>query len=475
MQKFKSIDNNQIFLLPPSVEEFIKDDHLARLISEVVNKLDTSSIEKSYSFLGQKSYHPRLLLKLWIYGYATGTLSGRKIAMMCETDTAYMFLAGMYTPDFRTINDFRKDNIEFFSDCFKQVLQICRELGMGKVGLIAIDGTKIWANASAKKSFSKGSYQQWLVQIDEQINHLQQQADEINAKEDGELLNQRGDELPEQLMQKKQLRKKIEDALSKIKSEDKKVNLTDPESSFMKCGGLKKPGYNCQGASSQDGLILAAYATCEPNDKEQLAEVINQVQENTKEDVGIVLADSGYSSYEIYQWLEQQSITAYIPDQDQQMTEQRKADPYDRVNFTFNESTNTYTCPTGQPLAYSRTIDSKTRKQHYKLYEGLSCNECAVKTDCTAGSKRQIHQELRESLREAMRQRTSSKEGKQIYKKRLNMIEHVWGNIKFNCRITRFHLRGLQKVNAETQLLAIGHNLKKLFTRKEQLLLLSQA
>ena len=473
MQKFKSINNSQIFLLPPSVEEFIKEDHLARLVTEVVDRLDTSSIEKSYSFLGQKSYHPRLLLKLWIYGYATGTLSGRKIAMMCETDTAYMFLASMYTPDFRTINDFRKDNIEFFSDCFKQVLQICRELGMGKVGLIAIDGTKIRANASAKKSFSKESYQQWLMQIDEQIKHLQQKADEINAKEDGELNNRRGDELPEQLRQKKQLKQKIEDALRKIRSEDKKANLTDPDSGLMKCGGSNKPGYNFQGASSDDGIILAAYGTCASNDKEQLPEVINEVRENTKDDVGIVLSDSGYSSYEIYQWLEQQSITAYIPDQEQQMTKQRKADPYDRVNFTFNESTNTYTCPTGQPLAYSRTIDSKTRKQYYKLYEGLSCHECAVKIDCTSGSKRQIHQEFREPLREAMRQRLSSEAGRQIYKKRLNMIEHVWGNIKFNYRVTMFHLRGLKKINAEIQLLTIGHNIKKLFTKEEKLMLLS--
>lgn len=471
MQKFKAAANSQIFLLPPSVEDFIKDDHLARLISEVVGRLDTSSIEKRYSCLGQKSYHPRLLLKLWIYGYATGNLSGRKIAVMCETDTAYMFLASMYNPDFRTINDFRKDNLEFFSDCFKQVLQICKELGMGKVGLIAIDGTKMRANASAKKSFTKESYQQWLTQIDEQMNELQQQADEINAKEDKELKDERGDELPEQLRQKKQLKQKIEDALNKIKSEEKKINLTDTDSRFMKCNGFKKPGYNCQGAVSEDGIILAAYATNKENDKEQLTEVINQVQENTKEDVGIVLADSGYSSYENYQWLEEQSIMAYMPDQEQRIMEQRQADPYDRVNFNFDETTNTYTCPSGQLLTYSRTINSKTRKQHYHLYEGVSCTQCATKTDCTSGIKRQIHQELREPLRQAMRHRLNSKEGKQIYKKRLNTIEHVWGNIKFNCRITMFHLRGLQKVNAETQLLAIGHNIKKILSRKSELLL----
>jgi transposase len=152
MSKFKPLQDSQLYLLPPSVDDFIPNGHLARVISEIADEINTSSIEANYSAMGQKSYHPKALLKLWIYGYSTGILSGRKIAIMCETDTAYMYLASMYRPDFRTINDFRKDNSDFFEDCFKQVLQICRELGMGKVGLIAIDSTKIRANASVKKA-----------------------------------------------------------------------------------------------------------------------------------------------------------------------------------------------------------------------------------------------------------------------------------------------------------------------------------
>lgn len=466
MEKFKAINNSQIFLLPPSVEEFVKEDHLARLISEVVDRLDTSSIEKRYSSLGQKSYHPRLLLKLWIYGYATGTLSGRKIAMMCETDTAYMFLASMYRPDFRTINDFRKDNSYFFEDCFKQVLQICRELGMGKVGLIAIDSTKIRANASVKKSFTKQTYEQWLKEIEGQIKALQQQADELNANEDTELKEDRGDELPKQLRKKKQLREKIQGALSKIKSDDKKINLTDTDSQLIKCSGVKKPAYNCQGAVSEDGIIVAAYATNKANDKEQLQEVIKQVETNIEERIGVILADSGYSSYENYQWLSEQNKTAYIPDQEERASKERLADPYDKQHFNYEPTTNEYICPKGQILKYTRTVNSHTRKQYHKLYEGISCSQCSVKENCTSGAKRQIHKELREPLRDAMRERLKSEEGKEAYKKRLNAIEHVWGNIKFNNRVTMFHLKGLKKVNSEFQLLAIGHNIKKLSRKK---------
>lgn len=472
MQKFKATNNSQFFLLPPSVEDFIKEDHLSRLISEVVNRLDTTSIENQYSYLGQKSYPPRLLLKLWIYGYATGTLSGRKIAVKCETDAAYMFLASMYTPDFRTINDFRKDNIEFFTDCFKQVLQICRELGVGKVGLVSIDGTKMRANASIKKHHGKETYQQWLTEIDEQINLLQQQADQINSKEDAELNNERGEELPAELRQKKQLKQKIEDALNKIKSEDKRVNLTDTDSQLIKCSGVKKPAYNFQGAVSEDGIILATYATNKANDKEQLTEVIRQVEKNTSEAIGIVLADSEYSSYENYQWLQERTIQAYMRDQEQEASKERMQDPYDRAHFKYQPATNNYICPTGNKLEFKKRLNSYTRKQYANVYEGVSCNDCPVKTDCTSGAKRQIYWELREPLRDAMRKKLYSKESKQIYKKRLNSIEHVWANIKFNGRVTMFHLRGLEKVNAETQLLEIGHNIKKIFAKKYQLQLI---
>jgi hypothetical protein len=192
------------------------------------------------------------------------------------------------------------------------------------------------------------------------------------------------------------------------------------------------------------------------------------VETNVAEKTGIILADSGYSSYENYQWLSEQGKTAYIPDQEEQASKERLADPYDRGHFIYDPTTNQYTCPQGKRLEYKMTVNSHTRKQYYKVFEGVSCTQCPVKDDCTTATKRQIHQELREPLRDAMRERLNSKEGKEIYKQRMNTVEHAWGNIKYNCRVTMFHLRGLKKVNAEFQLLAIGHNIKKLSRRKAE-------
>ncbi len=145
-------------LLPPSVEDFIPSGHLARVINDVVETIDVSAIEARYSYLGQKSYPPHLLLKVLFYGYSIGMRSGRKIAAACESDTAFMFLAAMYKPDFRTINDFRKDNIDFIQKAFIHIVQLCKGLGMCKAGTLIIDSTKLKANASAERSKTKQQF-----------------------------------------------------------------------------------------------------------------------------------------------------------------------------------------------------------------------------------------------------------------------------------------------------------------------------
>lgn len=201
--KFKSIQNDQLFLLPPAIGDFIPEGHLARVISEIVDTFDTRKIEEHYSYQGQKSYHPKLLIKLWIYGYATGTLSGRKIAAKCETDTAWMYLTGMHKPDFRTINDFRKDNIKSFEGYFITVLKLCRELGMASVGTVSLDSTKIRANASTRKMMNKDKYLLWLGKVEDELAALTREADRINEKEERELQDQRGDEIPKKSEKKR--------------------------------------------------------------------------------------------------------------------------------------------------------------------------------------------------------------------------------------------------------------------------------
>ncbi len=468
--KFKSNLNDQLFLLPPNIDDFIPEGHLARVISEIVNTFDTHKIEERYSYQGQKSYHPKVLIKLWVYGYATGTLSGRKIAMKCETDTAYMYLSSMYRPDFRTINDFRKDNIKSFEGYLIAVIKLCRELGMANVGTIALDGTKIRANASAKQMKDKVMYSQWLNEVEDQLADLTQQADAVNVTEEETLINYRGDEIPKEIRRKETLRKKIRQAIDALKDLDEEtINLTDKDARPIKSAGQIKPNYNCQGAVTSDGIIVAAYVSNNASDKGQLTPLINQTEKNTGSQVENILADSGYASYANYEWLEQQQKTAYIPDQDYEHRGKLKAEPYDKSNFIYNLEKDNYTCPQGKELLFDRIFVHRTRKQKLRVYKGTQCSTCSVRTDCTNARVRQINQDIREPLREKTRNLLDSPQGKLIYKLRMNMIEPVWGNIKFNKKITMFHLRGLSKVNGEWMLIAIGNNIQKLIAKRAKL------
>lgn len=468
--KFKSIQNDQLFLLPPTIGDFIPEGHLARVISEIVDTFDTNKIEERYSYQGQKSYHPKLLIKLWIYGYATGTLSGRKIATKCETDTAWMYLTGMHKPDFRTVNDFRKDNIKSFEEYFMAVIKLCRELGMANVGTVSLDGTKIRANASARKMMDKDMYILWLGKVEDELAALTKEADRINEKEEKELKDQRGDEIPKEIRKKETLRKKIREAIEKLKNgEEGRTNLTDEDVRLIKSAGQIKPNYNCQGAVTEDGILVGAYVSTNASDKEQLMPLINQVEQNTGARVETVLADSGYSSYANYEWLDDQKKIAYIPDQEYENRDKLKEEPYDKSNFIYNPEKDKYICPQGKDLIFSGIYLSRIRKQKARVYKGTQCSACQVKRDCTSAAVRQIYQDVREPLREKARKLLDSSQGKYIYKKRMSMIEPIWGNIKFNKLITMFHLRGLNKVNGEWMLIAIANNIQKLIVRREKL------
>ena len=237
MEKFKPVNKEQLFLLPPSVEDFIPSGHLARVINEVVETIDVREIESNYSHLGQKSYPPHLLLKLLFYGYSIGIRSGRKIAAACESDTAFMYLSCMYKPDFRTINDFRKDNIDFIQKAFVHIVQLCKGLGMCKAGMLIIDSTKLKANASADRSKNKEQYEQWIERIDTDIKNMLDEAEQTDKKEDDQYGQNRGDELPEALHSKQKLKEKIRQVLEQMNDNKERVNLTDHEAEFIKNNG----------------------------------------------------------------------------------------------------------------------------------------------------------------------------------------------------------------------------------------------
>ncbi len=470
MARFKPYRKKQLMLLPPSIEDFIPPSHLARVVDEVVEALDTEEIEDKYSDLGQNTYHPKIQLKLLFYGYATGNRSGRKIARMCETDTAYIYLAQMYRPDFRTINDFRKNNLDEIKRYFVEIIRMCKALGMVKVGEISIDGTKMKANAANRRTKNKDGYQKWLNRIEEEIRGILKEAEEIE-EEENRLYGQdkRGDELPEEISAKDKLRKKIKKIMETLTTEKEKRNLTDPDARFMKGGrGKVDINYNGQIAVGEDQVILAAEVINEANDRDALTGILEQAERNTNSEIEEVIADSGYSSYDNYEYLQERGKKGYIPDQYLSKIEQgeykKEARHYHEENFVYDKEKDVYICPDGRELRpYKRRHSERgVKKRRQVIYRGIECSDCEVRKLCTKQKARTIAREERRELLEEMRERLLSEEGRKKYRKRLFTAEPPLGNIKHNLGYRGFLLRGLAKVDGEFKLMCIGHNLKKM-------------
>ena len=463
MNKFKPSNESQLFLLPPSIEDFVPEDHLARVIDEVVETLDTKSIEDKYSELGQKSYHPKSILKLLFYGYSIGVMSGRKIALQCESDTAFMFLARMYRPDFRTINDFRKNNLRQIENYFVDIVRLCKGLGMVKAGIIIIDSTKIRANASSDKMYNKEYYERLGMHVEEQIKDLLKQAEQADAVEDAEHGDTRGDELPQELRSKKQLKEKIKQALAQLKDEKEKSNLTDPDAKIMKSRDVFRANYCCQAAMSEDGIIVGAYATTVSSDRAQLLTVIGESEKMSQNNFPVAVADSGYSSYEVYKQAEQQDRTVFMPDQELIYQQQQAInDKYHRLHFTYDEKNNQYICPEGKSLPYYNSYNKKKTNQKRSVYRGTKCHCCEVRQLCTSADQRQISIDVRDAYRLKARERLSTEIGQRMQKLRRCTIERLFGHIKHNLKFTMFQLRRLNKVNSEFKLVCMAYNLRML-------------
>lgn len=461
-------------MLPHSLEEFVPEGHLARLVSKVINDLDTSPIEDKYSKRGQKTYHPKIMLKLLFYGYAIGIRSGRKIAQACETDTAFMYLAQMHHPDFRTINDFRKNHAPEIGDLFASILAVARELGLAKVGTIAVDSSKIRANASVKRSKDRAGYERMLADLKARVDEILAEAEATDAGEDELYGEKRGDELPAELKRKECLAARIEEVMAGMGPEAK-VNLTDPDAIFMRLNeGKVKPAYNCQAAVSEDHLIVAAEVVTDANDCQQLENMVERTEANlgreTREEkkmVGRVLADSGYASYDNYEYLDRKEIDAYIPDryfeQAKRIAAEQAEMRYHKENFNFLAEENCYICPEGKPLPFvgECVYNGKVKRRQF-LYRGTECSTCTVKSACTKQRARCIRREMREHLQEEMRAKLSSEEGKDIYRQRMHLAEIPFGHLKHNLGFRHFLLRGREKVGAEFKLMCAAYNLKKI-------------
>jgi transposase len=423
---------DQNLLLPPSLRDWLPESHLVYFVSDVVDQLDLSTIEAHYEdeLRGQPPYDPRLMTKLLIYAYCVGVFSSRKIQKRLMEDISFKVLAAGNEPDFRTLSDFRKIHLKALEGLFEQVLKISLEAGMMKLGRVALDGTKVKANASKHKAMSYGRMEEKEKQIRAEVKQLLAQAEAVDQEEDGRLgPGVRGDELPAELQRREARLKKIrmakraleararEEAAAKGKAkedvkkaqpaEKDQYNFTDPESRIMLGADGFVQGYNAQAAvEPQLQLIVGQSVTAAENDKKQLQPMVAVLEEQSGQRPEAILADSGYCSEENLASLEsaeepEKKIEAYIATGKQKHGEHRPP------------------CPRG-PLPQGATrVDRMKRK-------------------------------------------VQTRAGAAVYAARKTIVEPVFGQIKQARGFRQFLLRGLEKVRGEWALVCLTHNILKL-------------
>lgn len=428
MPRFKAYHQSQIMLMPPSLEEKVSSDHLARYISRVVDQLDTSEIEASYSDLGCPGYHPKMLVKLLVYGYSIGIRSSRRLQKELQEDVVFMWLSGMQEPDFRTISDFRKDRLKDIKKLFKQILEICAELGMVRCGKISIDGTKIEASRSRQKLIFRKKLERSLEGYEDKIDQIMKEAEEVDAEEDRIYGDTDGysvephstEEIRKALKKLNQKRERLERGKGRLQAKTEIVNqklkimgdkrnsygATDPDATLMlmKNDSLGV-GYNVQMATEHQ--VIVGYGVFQRRaDNRLLSVMVNEVEDNLGIKPQAVMADKGYCSQSNYEYLAGRGIRGAIPP-------------------------NTYDY---DMVARRKGIYRSSKNHEY------------------------------ERLKTAMLDFLETEEGKGLLDRRKHDVEPTFGDIKHNMGFRKLLLRGLPKVNIEMGLVAIAHNLKKIKT-----------
>ena len=455
-------NQQQPLLFPPHIKDKLPDDHLAVIINDVVEQLDLTSLYRTIPSEGHPSYHPKMMLKVLIYAYATGSFSSRKIAKALYESIPYIYLSGWQNPDFRTISDFRKNNLKEFKVLFKQVVTFCNQLGLIKLGHIAIDGTKIKANASDAKTYDE-------KRIEKEIEKLITEAKVIDDKEDSLYgKNYSGDEIPQEVCKQHDRIKKLTQLKEKLSQSGKeKVNRTDPDASFMKTTSGIKTSYNAQVAVDEERMIITANDVVnQASDVDQLDSMVDQSIENTGCRMKELSADAGYSSGENLKKLEEKTIDAYIPDRAYQSTIRTGKDPredrFHKENFCYDEEKDIFTCPEGKTLHFS-CFQKRQGKEPLRIYQCFQSKECSCFNQCTDNRNgRTISRHPHEKELKAMREKLDSKAGKAIYAKRKKIVEPVFGVIKSVIGFTSFSLRGSVKVKGEFNLISLAYNLRKI-------------
>lgn len=502
--KYKSYNQNDFLLLPPSLEELIPATHPVRIVSHVMDHLDITKIEKSYKGGGTSSYNPRMMLKVLVYAYMNNVYSGRKIETLLFENINFMWLSGYSRPDFRTINLFRSQRLcGHFHDLFTQVIELIHHEGLVSLDVQYIDGTKIESVANKYTFVWRKSVEHRDQNLKNKVDAILKQAEEVIASEEESVgtttgidatdlsdrlkrITEKIDKLPKELQKeiksvKSESFPKLEEYThnKEVLGERESYSKTDHGATFMRMkedymgNGQLKPGYNVQ-IATENQFITNYDIFQRPGDTATLISFLDSFEKRYGKQSSEIVADSGYGSEQNYQYMLDKGMLPYVKynyfHMDIRSERKRPSDAYKLKEPHYIPKEDCFICPMGQRMTFCGTKEIKSELGHVsqvRLYKAQNCSRCNIKGVCTKAKGDRIMQVNIKLMmyKKIVRCLLTSERGLMHRSNRPIEPEAVFGQIKKCCGFKRFSLKTKPKVKLEFGLIALAHNMRK-FARK---------
>jgi len=463
MRRFiQGADRSQVTLFPEALEDWIDEDNPVRVIDVFVDglglgELGFGGVEPEAT--GRPSYHPSVLLKLYIYGYLNRVQSSRRLEREAGRNVEVMWLLGRLAPDHKTIADFRKDNGMALRRVCARFVELCRKMGLLTTASVAIDGSKFKAVNNRDKNFTRAKVERRRAQLEESVARYLSQLDTADRQEPTEALTMKVARLNDKLAKlKEEMNKLAAYEKQMLASPDQQISLTDPDSRSMATSGRGSGvvGYNVQVAvDTEHHLIVTHEVTTSGSDRAQLANVAKQAKAVLQAETLEAVADRGYFSSPEILACHQAGITVTLP---KPLTSGAKSDGrFGKQDFVYLPEEDVYRCPAGERLPYRYTNEEAGKV--LRRYWTRACATCSLKSQCTTGPERRITRWEHEHLLDIVQQRLDA--NPRAMRQRRETVEHPFGTMKARMGATHFLTKTLPKVAAEMALSVLAYNLTR--------------
>ena len=464
----RPMGREQMWMLPPTLDELLPLNHPARFVAEFVDALDRDAWAElgediEGDSMGAPAYHPRALLSVWLYGFMTGVRSCRKLEAACRDQIPYLWLTGWQHPDHNTLWRFYKGHRQAMRKLFERTVRTAVAMKLVDLAVQAVDGTKVVANASVNRSYDAEGLRGLLDRLERAITDLEAQ-------------NEAGEEaavarLPEKLADKEVLREQVKHAMADLASQKRhrRINLTDPEARLMKGRQGIVAGYNAQAMVSPmetDGgatsmLVTAVDVVDSANDNALLVPMMEQAEETTGTKSQMTVADAGYFAASHLVECDHRGQKVAVSEARQRFLK----DPYHKDRFTYDEHSDSFRCPQGQTLAFVRIQHANGVPLRLYRAAGAVCQACPAFRACTRAKEigRSLAIGPHDEVLRRHRSWMSTSAAQEAYRLRKQLVEPAFGIIKEQQGARRFLLRGLVNVAAEWTMLVTAFNLRTLY------------